>query len=563
MITKKFDELLASDVNAQVQLGKFEAQAENDQFYDDDHWQGGVGFVDQTPPPSHLATATIKTGIARVFTPENLIKQVVRRRISGVLGSSPKISVTKSGSEQDKEIQLAIADWFRKKCVLDALKRLVRYGSLHDKAYLRIIIPEGRAAMLEKAKGDPKKVLNLLYVDVVTRESATVYTDPTTMGKIGMYVYSLPDNQPKDPATKKKYPGSGNSVWGEVSYVDFATGDTILRVIPPDGSDESVQETRLPIGERILMYEVKDLLLITETVRQQQRSVNTTRTHMMINNKATDWQRRIFFNAQPPGSLIEDPTSGEKIAVTANTISSIPGTDTYLQGIVEDTPDGERIKDPSGMVIDPGGVQRFVESEAAHRRGLLRDVHQLHTELGDMATSTGESREKAMDDYKGDLQSVAAEIDDAGQWLLETVWELARHLSGSKEQDVSFRFEALINTGHIDNDRKRANLEEVGAGIISRATAAAERGIEDPESEMILIEADDYQRSLMVAKMADAVKKLTDSGSSLRGALEFFRVPEAMIKKMEEIDLANDPGIDPAGDPNSHDVIVAPSGDGQ
>lgn len=537
MTSKSFDQLTVNDATEVVANNKFEFADTNDRFFDSDHWQEGNGFVDETPPPSYVATRTIERGLQRVFVAENLIRQVVKRRIDGVLSSSPKITVTRGGGdneERDKEIQLAFASWIRKKKINERLRKLVRLASLHDKAYLRIIIPEGRQALMDSVES-AIEALDFIFVDVLTREQAAIYTDPQTLGECSLYVYDIDRSTLNDPVVKKNG-GILTERYAEISYVDLATGETVLEVISGDLAPATRESKRFNMKGNIFMFEVCDLLLITETVARQQRAINTVRTHMMINNKSTDWQRRIFFNAQPPGSLILDKESGKKIVSDDSILSTLPGTDLYLEGITEETADGERIKDPSMTVIDPGSVERFRQSEAQSREGLLRECHQLHTELGGSATSTGEARTMAMEDFQKDLGDVKAQIDDAGQWLIETAWMLANWIANSDASDVAFRFESLITISHIDNDRKRAALEEMRSMVISRSTASAERGVEDPESEMLLIESDPYQQMLLFKEVAAGVKQLVDAGASLRGALEAFKVPEELIKKLEEID---------------------------
>lgn len=564
-----FDKMGITEATQVVGDNKFEDFDSNNDFFEGDHWQRGSGFLDDVPPPSHLATSTIETGLARIFATENVIRQVVKRRVDGILSSAPKIIANRGAGKdrkQDADIQLAIAEWIRKRKINEKLRALVRMATLHDKAYLRIIVPEGRTASMSRVS-DPIEALDLIFVDAVGRDQAAIHVDPRTLGECAVYTYSVDLFDVRDPALKSSITPKTNRA--EISYVDMGTGETVFRVVDNTSGANSapeISERRLHLRGNVMLIEVCGLLLVTETVRRQQKAIGTTRTHMMVNNKATDWQRRVFFNAQPPGSIIKDPVSGEEITVDDSSLASLPGTDLYLRGISEETADGERIKDPSMKVIDPGTVERFRQSEASNRQGILRECHQLHVELGDDATSTGEARAQAMEDFEKDLKHVKGELDDAGARLLDTVWALANWMAGKdiKDDDVSFVFDSLITIGHIDNDRRRVSMEEVRTMLISRSTAVAERGIEDPEAEMLLIDSDPYQQMLFNTGIAEAVKKLVDAGASLRGALEMMGVEESLIKKLEEIDLPADPDMDAGlpgdGLPGNQPPIVAPGG---
>lgn len=512
----------------------FENQDSNDEFFDGNHWQRGSGFLDKAPPPSHIASGIVKSGLENMFTGENVIGQVVTRRADGVLSVPPKINAM-SGDSVDDEVESAIKQWWSDMDLAGKFRRAVEKATLHDKVYFRLLIPEGHSDEAEAAE-TPIDALKHIYVDVVTRDKATIIEDPRTLGKCGIYVYNDISDEPRDPARRDRGSVFGTERFAEVCYVDIDDGrKTVLRLINDgDGIEDS---TKMDLGGDITYFELCDLLLITDTVRNQQRALNTGRTHMMLHNRSTDWQQRIFFNAQPPGSVIKDEVTGEEIHVDSDTFERAPGADLYLAGMTEDTADGERLKDPSMTVIEPGSVQRFIDSERTNRLGILRDCRQLHVELSDDATSTGEARQQAMEDFVNDLGRVKKAIDNAAHWMLRTVWAMAKDLSRSPGDDIRFKVEFIISVGHVDNDRRRVSLEEVRDQVVSRRTAIAERGVEDPETEIRLIDNDPVQQLTRRLKMAEALKVLVDAGSSLRGAAEYLGFEDKDIKSMEEIDL--------------------------
>lgn len=550
-----FETLDAAGAHSRIESVAF--WSENDLFFEGDHWQDGKGLADTLPPPDFFATQTVKSGLARIFTSENHIKECVNRRVNGVISLPPQINVTSpkiqekanesigSGGVQGQlktvpdledegqrimKIRSALSNWFVEKGMLDVIGEAIENACLHDRAMFRILVPEGVLESLSTS--DPVEALDAISVEVLSASQSVTIEDPRTRAKC--FIYAFDDEVTTDPVDPNRDDKTNEYVQrAEVSYVDTTTGMTVLKALAT-GEDDDI--AKIPLRGCETMYEIDNLLLITETVRSQQKAVNTTRTHMVHHNKATDFQQRIFLNAQPLGTEILDPDTGDRVLVTEDTTRK-PDTDLWLHGTEEETADGVRVKDPSVIIHEPGSVQRFLDSEGQSRRGIYRDCHQLHIELSDDSTSTGQARIQAMADFHQDLKRVKRKTDKAGRWMLKTVWALAEYLAGVEtSSDLRFTFSSTVTLGQIDTDSRRALVEENNAGLISRESAMMERGIESPLAEMQILESDPSYRLKRATDIANIIKILTDAGSSLESAAGFAGLSDKQIEDLIQIE---------------------------
>lgn len=571
IVQKPYDELTADDAHTMVGPGEDRAWIEsNRKFYDGDHWQGGEGIAEALPPPSHITYQTVKRGIARMFTSENHIKEVVNRRRDGVLGQPVRwrmvdrsaVEKASSPTEQEstalRELNASMREWYVQKHVHEALREFVRIGSLEDKAYLRIIIPSGR--LRDAAKIDTiDEALDLIYVEALGRNEMTFVRDRLTNNKAGIFAYSDdPEAGPTDPIATGR-----SQKTAEICWVDLPSGMTVLRRVRSGmaalrgkgGSAPIIEleEVEIDLGRRMTMYEGTGMLLVDEPVRQQQRAVNTTLTHMLVDSRSSDFRQRIFLNAQPIGSIIKDPETGNETTVAATTVAGLD-TDLFLRGVEEELADGSiRIKDAEVRTIEPGSAQRYRDGIATYRAGLYRDTHQLHIELSQLSTSTGDARQQAMSDFELDLKFMKGRVDGAGRWLLMTVYLLAQYLADQATDDSEFdvEFDSIITLGPVDPDTRRVLAEEVRLGTRSRRTAMAEANIEDPDAELSIIDGDEVFTANRREKQAEIIQKLVQSGASLEGAIRFAGVEDdAVIQDLIEMESDPEPPPTPTGPPD-------------
>ena len=509
---RKFSELSASDARGLINTP--EHFQENEDFYNGEHWRDGEGFADTIPPPASLASQTIKKGIARIFVSENIIREIVKRRTDGVMARTPKWEFIRAepGTEssearqeiQDDEISIPMRKWWNTREIHNLMKEAIRISSLHGCAVLRIYIPP---ALLPEASGGAVSVrfssieeaLDLIYIEVVAPDRAVVHTDPYSMQQVGAVHFESPSFT--DVVSRETAEGIFEDSFGdfaELTYLD--DGETVHAIVFDAGERKQVE---YDLRGRLLMYCTKNALLVTEQIRQLQRTINTTLTHMAFNNRETNFQQRVFFNGQPPGSVVKDPDTGEDRFVV-EVVERGANRDLWVKGLeTEDSEGSVRLESPSMEVIDPSDPNGYIRSIAEYRRGLYREAKQLHIELIKDATSTGEARLQAIADFVQDLLDMKEVADPIGRWVLETVYALAQNLAGRPvHRDVKADFSTVINVGPIPQEVRRVIVEEVKAGLKSRFTAMTEIGIEEPETEMQRIRDDiSYRLELLKLKV--------------------------------------------------------------
>lgn len=520
---------------------------ENHDFYKGDHWRKGDGFSDPVPPPANAISTTVVKGIQRIFVAANHVRECTKRRTDGVLARAPKWEFVRRVSNKERsesnsethedlalpDITLPMRTWWEMRDVHTVIKDAITEASLSDDAVLRIYIPPGRLSEGQTLDVDtPEEALEHIYVDVLSLEQATVYTDRWSMREVGIALFAGPKYGDPVPENGQR---ALVSDYAEVTYVT-KEGMTVHRLVFSDGRE--AQQASYDLGGRMLMINVGKILLITEQIRALQRAINTTLTHMALNNRETNFQQRIYLNAQPPGTIEVDKETGQ-ITVKVEQFERGADTDQFIKGVEVEHIDGDvEVLTPDLKVINPTDPRGYTETIAEYRRNLYREGKQLHIELIKDATSTGEARQQAVADFTQDLVDVKKVADKVGKWILETVWAMAVQLATGKviDDDIKAQFDSLITIGPIANDLRRILVEENKAGLKSRLTAISESGVENPEEEMRRI-ADDIEYKLLIAELrAKAIGAFTNAGVDLESAARLIGMNEEEIKVLIQVD---------------------------
>ena len=543
-----FDKISVSDAKSLLSVPSY--YDENRAFFDGDHWQKGKGFADKIAPPDAAEFTVVKEGLERIFVPENHIREIVKRRTDGVLARTPRWEYVRKSDDPDTpredlllpKVTTPVKKWFADREAHSKLKDLIDEGSLQSTGMLRLYIPPARLGDIDNIRS-PEEALDLIYVDVVQRSVGKVYTDTFAMRDIGVINFRGPaftDVVSAETNTSQNQSRLGEYV--EVTYVNPDTGRTQHKLLFNDERPE--QSTDYDLGGRLLMYEIDEMLLISEPIKQLQRTINTTRTHMALNNRETNFQQRIFLNAQPPGTVIVDPETGKK-TLQVEAVPRGADKDMWIVGVEQERMDGSpEYKDPRLEVINPTDPRGYIESAGELRRGLYREAKQLHIELIKDATSTGEARMQAAADFEQDLNDVKGILDAAGKWLLETVWMLAQNLAGkTPDNEIEADFDCHITLGPVPVERMRAQIELKTARLMSTYTAMNRNGIINPEAEMQRIRDEEtYQLEIKKLKI-EVLSVLQRAGIETEQAAELAGFSPDERKLLVEVEV-DEEGID-------------------
>jgi hypothetical protein len=470
-----------------------EGMTANRRYYDGDHWQQGAGWIGPMPTETSAEAALMISQIKRGFVSKNAIRETVLRHLAGVIGHEPRWSLSvrraladgeePTAEEQEliQEAEALLREWWDWRGIHQMLKEAAVTLLLSGRAPLRLFVPD---ANRDDETGDVPTIplpdaVWYVWCEALSPAQATVFTDTSTMADGGVYQYT-----PVDLA------GVQQSQVTDLTYLDD-DGQTVLRVL--QGSTEA--DTRLPLDGGLLLYEMTSEALIGEQVRQQQKLLNLARTMLARNVVVGGFLERVFLNAQQPGACIRNDSTGQETFTPEDMVVG-PGTTNYVQGVpVFQHGQVTGYTTPSVVYRDPVPVTTFEETSRSAYRGILEETRQVHALLSGDAAPSGESRRQALFDFVLSLQDTATEIEEALRWLLETTLNFAATFAGEPARFTGLRVSATcqIDAGPISEADMRALVDVVGARLMSRRTAMARLGIDDPDAEQQQVEQEQEQ----------------------------------------------------------------------
>jgi len=516
-------------------VGVPEDSSEDIEDIEADHWQDGAGFLAPLPPKGDATYDVLIAALENMFVAEDIIGDCLARRCNGVLGKDPQWSFERleeqeEGAEEQTDelidmINEHVREWWKERNVLGTIKKFMNAVGYGKRSYLRIYVPPGRFEQpVEQEDGStvstfnitassPEEALNHIYIEHVERDQAFVFMDRHTMNAIGIVVGENEfEDRPEDPA---RDPDQSHK-WAELTYMDGE--DTVLKVVSDADGEQSFS---YDLRGRLLLYEGKHPLFITDSVKRNQRDLNTTRTQIRINNDNAAFQQRVFINLQPPGSIVTDNDGNEVFQV--GTYNRGPGQDLNLVGVAEMDERGNlKYADGRVEVLEPIDNKNLLASAEEARHAIYRMCKQLHVIISGDATSSGESRLQAQGEYLLDLMDMKGVMDASGVWLLETVWALAEQIAGAETtKDIKAVFDCRLNPGPLTSEMRRAILEMMDKKAISKETAMSMLGVDDVEAEKERI----LQESEEIGPMDRASAALTRAqatSADMQTAIELF-----------------------------------------
>lgn len=497
-----------------------------DDEIDIDHWQGGKGFVAPMPNTRHPLHSTVTSAWKSAFVTENIMGEMAERRKSGAVGKMPEFRFEFDGMEDEddeeevldeqgnpipanpesqarrdrlKAIGEAMHRWFEDKKGLRVLRKFALGLSAGAKCYLRMYLPadrfvrtvtneEGQSVQVyDFSVATPEEALQHIYVECVDRQAANLIVHRPTMRQIGVIAFEVS----RDEAEAFRSAGQGGQLregmkWAELTYIDPDTSQTIIRIVY-DSEDRPDVQVSANLGGRLTLFEGNEPLYLDEGIRSNQRDLNTTRTQLRISNDNTAFTRLIVMNAQPPTTEETDATTGKKVLKIGEETG--PGKVTYLAGYKFTGEDGKLyITTPDVHEVQPPDNEGIIKSLTEARSALYRLGKQAHMLIAGDAATSGEARIQAQADFMIDLSNLKSVIDEAGRWMIETVWWFANHLSGSVVDDgLRGVFEARLDPGHISDGLRRHIIERVDKGLLSKRMAMSMLGTDDVDAEIALI----------------------------------------------------------------------------
>lgn len=454
---------------------------DNQRLFDGDHWADGRFWVGPAPAPTDSGAATVLAEIKRALVSQNAVREVVNRHVAGVVGREPDWGLTvarplRAGKTPTRaeqalidEAEALLVAWWDRRQVLKSIRQVAAALLIGQRATLRLFVPPG---LLDDAgrvpAGDLAQSLDKLHVEALTARQAVTIVHAATQQRAAVYGYADAAGRP----------------CAELSYLDTATGQTVLRVVTAAASTA----TALPLAGQLLAHEVARDALISPQVRQQQLQLNLAKTMQGRNVVQGGFLERVILNAQMPGSWVDDATAPNgKRFVPDSAFQVGPGRTNFLVGTPIQGADGSiaGYTNPSVSYRDPVPVDTFAATANDAYRAILQEVQQLHALISGDATASGESRKQARADFATSLLATKAEIDGLIRWLIETALAAASLFAGQAGRYAGLRAVAdcRLDTGPLSSLEQSEIVKQVDADLLSRETAMSRLGVEDVDAE--------------------------------------------------------------------------------
>jgi hypothetical protein len=459
-------------------------------FYNGDHWRGGLGWVGPTPKPGNPELVFIMAEIAKQFVSRNIIKVVVDRHVSALLAAEPSWMfvpkrILKSDEEPNAEEQAQaqkaeqlVADWWDKTRALDHLKQAVTDALLKKRGALRVFVPPAKVQTVQNEDGTTSEVIQTLPLEegimkllFVEKSGAVVIQDEDTMEKASVLI---------------KKDNSGKEIV-EFSFVQ-EDGTTIVRTW---GKNATPTDISLPLGGRLIVKEIEREPLVTRQMLSAQKSLNMALTMLDRNAIQGGFLERVILNAEPPGEWVNDPNSPDGRKFVPKPMQIGAGRTTFIGSrVVESNESGDppivlpadiRWKDP----IKP---DTFIATAAEHRYGIYEEASQLHALISGDATASAVSRVQARADFLDSLSKTKPQVDEAVRWLMEIALDHACFFAGIDRETefglIRAACNVQISTGPLTPEERAAVMDMVEKEMLSLETAMQLLGVEDVDAEL-------------------------------------------------------------------------------
>jgi hypothetical protein len=482
-------------------IGRHENE-EGQQGGDVDHWQGSDGYKGRLPSQGVKGRDMYVATLEEAYITDDFASDVVTHRVSGVVGKAPNWSFRLEGEEptsEERERQEAMEDWWEQRKVGQALVDFATALTTEAETFFRIRLT-GLDEDGSVEADSPEEALKHIHLEQAGRDEATVHTDEETLQKVGIFVTELEDGDR-----------------AELTYLD-EEGRTVLRTSdePQEGrriqvaldtpatdqeNRDDVVGTPVDLGGRLLMHGERGRLVLSESVRSNQLSLNTKRTWIDIASEKAGFSELHLVDIEVPRDEEGNPVQPERG----------PGTIQYHMSIPSETEgmEGNEERSPSPGVNEFGAVDtsnmRKDCQEASE--SIYRSAKQLHRLMSGDATASGESRIQARGDFVQDLQRLKKKMDRAGRWLIETVWALAEALAGEEYSGAVATFDCILDPGPVTAEERQAMREDVKEGMLSLKRYLSQIGVDDPEAEIERIR-EEQEQPVTRGQMAIAADRL-------------------------------------------------------
>lgn len=527
--------------------------AVNRRLYDGDHWMSGDGWIGPIPAESQQMYDDIKAEVFKAFCSKNVVREVVDRKVDGLLKSRPQMTYYFKENVKDKDGMIPdpkqkLIDeatnlfrvWFKKKKILKRLKEVYGRSQLNERVTSRLYIPKG---LLSRSSNGSTKVppgtieecLDLIHLSIELNDSAGEIVHPETQLTAAVCDVVAGENR----YTELVYVEGSNTivrtVWNTIENGLIQLSPAAQKAMDENQGTEWVLE----LGGRLTMFQPRIRPTITQQVRENQYAINLAKTMQNRNTVVAGFLERIVLDAMPPGKWIDDPSDPNKQIYEVGPFKLGAGTTNFFMAAEYRNDDtGEsHYGNPSVYIKEPSPPSTFIESKRDCYQDILEEVGQPHILISGDATSSAKSRETAKDTYRGTLEDDEGELIPMIEWLMETTISMAAFLAGGTNkghfEELAAQAKCYLNLGPLTGNERQDNREDVKAGQVSVRTSMMRSGVEDPQAEFDRISEEAGMTDEAIRNKIDIAEKLVKMGFEEEGTLDAVGLPKVKIDKLK------------------------------
>ena len=570
-----------ADALAQVQLGERGYQRTFEMVERHNFWQDGYGWAGQRGTEPQV-TAKILENVKPMFTPDDVVSELVGNVENGLLSFEPSVSFTPIVEPEDPQSEGALAQQKRVKALMGHISRWwddkrfwervglgIRRTTWSGRAPLRLRI---NPANLEASGAfptalDPPDAFSRIELDTLLPDAAAVVTDPDTERKVGIVVNKRDDGT--EAAEVWTIEGKGTQERVTKCRVLILGGGRMNQ----RNREVAAIEHELRISGRMPVFELQTEPLLTEPMRLGQNQLNYIRTVLSRTVESSGFKSRFLGNVEPQLIwLTAKPTDTPVVKIDRSLGHPLYGIRTpwvfgaghtsELIGLEEIGANGEKLHATPQVVIDPASDTTWVLDPADRvRKWLYKSAKQGHLGGASTAETSGDAYEQARAQHESDLKKRKGAVEGVVRDIIESAVALAALMS---PELVGFldEFRCVVNlhvnAGPIRPDTARLNRELRDAGLISLETAQTRNGIEDPAAELAALERDPINRIQFRTKQFALIQQAIMAGAEAHVACHFAGMTHEEIEMfitgevpgLEDIEIP-EPEPEPEPDPNA------------
>ena len=487
----------------------------DDELHGDvNHFQGGLGYAARMPSAGSRGAETWSRAMKMLYVTEDLCTDVTSHRKSGVLGKEPNHRYKTEADDNDnaeptpeeQDRQSAVEQWWHARGVTDTLGDHAVALTSEGASYLRLRLTNLNEQGQSDAT-DAAGALKHIHVEQAGRDQATVYTDPQSLEKAGIFVSAHEEGDRAEITyTNDKEQTVLRVVRGPIPD---RTKEGFGRISQDDASESEELGDPLELGGRLLMHGEQGRLVLSESVRSNQFDLNSHRTWIKRINESKGFPELhlvdIREHKDEEGNPVKPTRGPDEVQIHV----SLPKKTKDADG-----KDIERNPSPQVKQLDSADISNLESECEGCREAIYRGAKQLHRFISGDAMASAESRVQARIDFIQDLGGLKKKIDRSGKWLLETVWALAEALAGQEYSRAEASFSCILDTGRPTPEEMRVIQSLVDKGIISHKLGLSLLGVDDParEKDQIREEKNDPLTTGQLSRLADEGYARTQGG---------------------------------------------------